>query len=223
MFFTFQLPLEYLGSQSLSFSFRINSTFCVFSGAYVDLKERVADIKQNPTSGTMSLTSDAVFAGIGDRVKAEPAKAKSVNAVFVYKITDGGKVAKEWSKSRLGKPHPSNCINHFSIDFSSRLEEWKSLWGRTPRCQSWHNHHSVRCRHGRPGSRKTEPTTGLHEGKAEDYRKYYAHTEVGAPPKDRSQTVITFPKIVLLFYTFNSFLWALMGRFRVFVRTIWRQ
>jgi len=43
------------------------------------------------------LQSDAVFAGIKDRVSADPAKAKSVNAVFAYKITNNGQVAKEWT------------------------------------------------------------------------------------------------------------------------------
>ncbi|XP_021700316.1 peroxisomal multifunctional enzyme type 2 isoform X2 [Aedes aegypti] len=43
-----------------------------------------------------SLQSDAVFAGIKDRVSENEAKAKAINAVFLYKITDGGKVSKEW-------------------------------------------------------------------------------------------------------------------------------
>lgn len=45
-----------------------------------------------------NLQSDAVFERIKDRVAEDPAKAKTVNAVFLYKITQGGKVAKEWSK-----------------------------------------------------------------------------------------------------------------------------
>lgn len=51
-----------------------------------------------PASNMASLASDAIFAAIADRVKADPAKAKSVNGVFLYKITKDGKVAKEWSK-----------------------------------------------------------------------------------------------------------------------------
>lgn len=51
------------------------------------------------TTGKMvALNSDAVFAAIKEKVAADPAKAKSVNGVFVYKITKDGKVAKEWSK-----------------------------------------------------------------------------------------------------------------------------
>lgn len=45
------------------------------------------------------LQSDAVFAAIKDRVAADPAKAKSVNGVFAYKITKDGAVKKEWSKN----------------------------------------------------------------------------------------------------------------------------
>lgn len=65
------------------------------SGAYVDFKKIV--LKPNMTAGK-SLQSDAVFAGINDRVTENEAKAKAINAVFLYKITDGGKVSKEWGK-----------------------------------------------------------------------------------------------------------------------------
>lgn len=50
------------------------------------------------SSNMASLNSDAIFTAIQDKVKADPAKAKSVNGVFLYKITKDGKVAKEWSK-----------------------------------------------------------------------------------------------------------------------------
>lgn len=53
-------------------------------------------VGKNLTSA--ALQSDAVFAGIKDRVNAEPAKAKAINAIFSYKITSNGQVAKEWSK-----------------------------------------------------------------------------------------------------------------------------
>ena len=46
----------------------------------------------------MALSSDAVFQKIIDGVKDNEAKAKSVNAVFQFKITKDGKVSKEWSK-----------------------------------------------------------------------------------------------------------------------------
>ncbi|CAD7091327.1 unnamed protein product [Hermetia illucens] len=43
-----------------------------------------------------NLKSDAVFKRIQDGVKENIAKAKSVNGVFSYKITQNGKVVKEW-------------------------------------------------------------------------------------------------------------------------------
>ncbi|XP_052868285.1 peroxisomal multifunctional enzyme type 2-like isoform X2 [Anopheles bellator] len=43
-----------------------------------------------------ALQSDAIFAGIKERVAENEAKAKAINAVFLYKITSSGKVAKEW-------------------------------------------------------------------------------------------------------------------------------
>ncbi|XP_055841200.1 peroxisomal multifunctional enzyme type 2 [Episyrphus balteatus] len=45
----------------------------------------------------MALSSDAVFQKIIDGVKDNEAKAKSVNAVFQFKITKDGKVSKEWT------------------------------------------------------------------------------------------------------------------------------
>jgi (3R)-3-hydroxyacyl-CoA dehydrogenase / 3a,7a,12a-trihydroxy-5b-cholest-24-enoyl-CoA hydratase / enoyl-CoA hydratase 2 len=65
----------------------------VLSGGYVDLKNTVG---VNPTSAG-SLKSDAVFEGIRDRVADNPDKAKSVNGIFLYKITLNGKVTKEWT------------------------------------------------------------------------------------------------------------------------------
>jgi len=64
----------------------------VLSHSYVDLKM----IKLNLTSGE-ALQSDAVFGRIKDGVAENPEKAKSVNAIFLYKITQNGKVVKEWT------------------------------------------------------------------------------------------------------------------------------
>lgn len=50
----------------------------------------------------MTLQSDAVFEMIQSRVKEQPAKAKSVNAVFLFNITKDGKQAKQWSKYIIG-------------------------------------------------------------------------------------------------------------------------
>ncbi|XP_055550274.1 peroxisomal multifunctional enzyme type 2-like isoform X2 [Wyeomyia smithii] len=43
-----------------------------------------------------SLQSDALFTAIKERIAENEAKAKAINAVFLYKITDAGKVVKEW-------------------------------------------------------------------------------------------------------------------------------
>lgn len=80
-------------------------------GAYVDFKQIV--VKPNMTSGK-SLQSDAVFAGIKERIAENEAKAKSINAVYLYKITDSGKVAKEWGKNWQSKRptwHPHYPLN----------------------------------------------------------------------------------------------------------------
>lgn len=58
-------------------------------------------IPETSSNMASTLNSDAIFAAIQDKVKADPAKAKSVNGVFVYKITKDGKIAKEWSKLKL--------------------------------------------------------------------------------------------------------------------------
>lgn len=55
-------------------------------------------VSTQSSTNMAALNSDAIFTAIADRVKADPAKAKSVNAVFLYKITKDGKVVKEWSK-----------------------------------------------------------------------------------------------------------------------------
>lgn len=64
----------------------------VLSGAYVDL----ASVSGNKTAAT-KLQSDAIFENIQAKIDENPAKAKMVNGVFLYKILDGGKVAKEWT------------------------------------------------------------------------------------------------------------------------------
>lgn len=45
-----------------------------------------------------NVQSDAIFATIGEHVKANPDEAKKVNAVFLYNITIDKKPAAEWSK-----------------------------------------------------------------------------------------------------------------------------
>lgn len=47
------------------------------------------------------LKSDAIFETIAEKVEAEPAKAKAINAIFLYNITKDGKQIKQWSKFYL--------------------------------------------------------------------------------------------------------------------------
>ncbi|XP_045452263.1 peroxisomal multifunctional enzyme type 2 [Melitaea cinxia] len=74
----------------------------VITGAYVDLKKVVKDgasssSTQQAVSTTSSLKSDSLFAKIEDGIKANPDKAKSVGAVFLYNITENGKTVKQWT------------------------------------------------------------------------------------------------------------------------------
>ncbi|CAO1409010.1 unnamed protein product [Diamesa hyperborea] len=78
----------------------VESNLEVLTGAFVDLHKVVqSQFKPESTikSNMPSMNSDAVFAAIKDRVAADPAKAKAINAVFLYKITKDGSVAKEWT------------------------------------------------------------------------------------------------------------------------------
>lgn len=67
-------------------------------GAYVDLTSVTMQPLANKLSASPTLQSDAIFQFIIDQVKADPNKAKSIGGVFLYKITKGGKEAKQWSK-----------------------------------------------------------------------------------------------------------------------------
>lgn len=58
-------------------------------------------VRAHNTSNGVALQSDAVFEQIKERVGADEAKAKSINAVFAYKITKNGQVVKDWSKYLL--------------------------------------------------------------------------------------------------------------------------
>ncbi|XP_018324314.1 peroxisomal multifunctional enzyme type 2 isoform X2 [Agrilus planipennis] len=50
-----------------------------------------------PEKESSQLQSDAIFEFIIDRVKNDPAKAKAINAVFLYNITKDGKQVKQWT------------------------------------------------------------------------------------------------------------------------------
>lgn len=72
----------------------VENNTVVISGAYVDLH---GTPKKNPCSAKEDLESDAVFLAIGDYVKNNPDKMKSVNAVFVYNITSTGTTKATWT------------------------------------------------------------------------------------------------------------------------------
>ncbi|CAG9123923.1 unnamed protein product [Plutella xylostella] len=70
-------------------------------GAYVDLKNVVtsgtAAPAAEPVSSGAALKSDAIFKKIQDAIKDNPAKAKAINAVYQYNITENGKTVKQWT------------------------------------------------------------------------------------------------------------------------------
>lgn len=66
----------------------------MFAGAYVDLKNNVS---ASPVSAA-TLKSDALFAKIAEEVQKNQAMAKSVAGVFLYNVTENGKISKKWSK-----------------------------------------------------------------------------------------------------------------------------
>lgn len=83
-------------------------------GAYVDLNS----VKMQPLANKLSakkLESDAIFEFITDQVKANPQKAKSINGIFLYKITVDGKVVKEWSKLSIIRLEMASCFHGRSL------------------------------------------------------------------------------------------------------------
>ncbi|XP_060805777.1 peroxisomal multifunctional enzyme type 2 isoform X1 [Amyelois transitella] len=69
----------------------------VIAGAYMDFKNNVGGTGATPALASSSLKSDALFAKIIEEVSKNPAKAKSVNGVFLYNITENGKTVKKWT------------------------------------------------------------------------------------------------------------------------------
>nr|XP_031828485.1 peroxisomal multifunctional enzyme type 2 [Nomia melanderi] len=85
----------------------------VVTGAYVDLKDvNIKQLQINNCSGTASLQSDAVFATMGEYVKANPEEVKKINAVFVYNILVKGTPQATWTmdlkKAELHKGEPKS-------------------------------------------------------------------------------------------------------------------
>ena len=76
----------------------VEDSIAVLTGAYVDLKEtKVKQPIANLSSGTENVESDAVFATIGDYVKANPEDVRKVNAVFLYHILVNGNLTRSWT------------------------------------------------------------------------------------------------------------------------------
>ncbi|XP_059487453.1 peroxisomal multifunctional enzyme type 2 [Neocloeon triangulifer] len=70
----------------------VESNNIVIGSAYVDL----VDVRMKRTAAS-DLGSAAIFEQIKQRVEADPATAKKINAVFLYIITKGGKEVGKWT------------------------------------------------------------------------------------------------------------------------------
>ncbi|XP_020283834.1 peroxisomal multifunctional enzyme type 2 isoform X2 [Pseudomyrmex gracilis] len=94
----------------------------VITGAYIDLFDvKTGMPRVNLCAAEENIQSNAVFATIGEHVKANPDEAKKVNAVFLYNITVDKKPAVEWTldmkkgevykgKPKSGKPDTTLTI-----------------------------------------------------------------------------------------------------------------
>ena len=108
----------------------VEDNTAVLTGAYVDLKD--TKVKQPiaaiPSSGTENLQSDAVFASIGEYVKANPADVKKVNAVFLYNILVKGNLTTSWTldlkKAELyrGEPKSGKADATLTIEDSDMIQ-----------------------------------------------------------------------------------------------------
>lgn len=103
----------------------VESGNIVVSGAYVDLEEVLVTPVANPVSESEEeLVSDAVFAGMKEVVDANKEKVKSINGVFVYLITKGGKVSAKWTldlkKGQVCKGDPAAGV---SVDTTITVDD----------------------------------------------------------------------------------------------------
>ncbi|XP_053615096.1 peroxisomal multifunctional enzyme type 2-like [Plodia interpunctella] len=69
----------------------------VIAGAYMDFKNNIGGSGASPAPASTGLKSDGLFAKITEEVSKNPAKAKGVNGVFLYNITENGKTVKKWT------------------------------------------------------------------------------------------------------------------------------
>lgn len=69
----------------------------VITGAYVDLKEVKKSTPPTTSGSSGGLQSDAIFRKIQDRIQESVDVAKKINAVFLFNLTQNGKIVKNWS------------------------------------------------------------------------------------------------------------------------------
>ncbi|CAH2042285.1 unnamed protein product, partial [Iphiclides podalirius] len=107
----------------------------VISGAYMDLKKIVKGDAALPpetapqqSSSSSALKSDGLFNKIDEHVKANPAQAKAVGAVYLYNITENGKTIKQWTldlKSGVvheGQPKSGKADTTLTVSDSDLIE-----------------------------------------------------------------------------------------------------
>lgn len=90
----------------------------VLVGGFVDLKSVIMN-----RTAAKKLESDVIFEGIQKKIDANPEKAKAVKGIFLYKILDGGKLAKEWTLDLInGKIHEGK-VDRVKIDTTLSVED----------------------------------------------------------------------------------------------------
>ncbi|KOX75508.1 Peroxisomal multifunctional enzyme type 2 [Melipona quadrifasciata] len=91
----------------------VEENLSVLTGGYVDLKRTTpTQLTVNHLSGSNPVESDAVFATIGEYVKANLEQVKKINGVFLYHILVKGKPQATWTldlkKGELYKGEPKS-------------------------------------------------------------------------------------------------------------------
>ncbi|XP_032519471.1 peroxisomal multifunctional enzyme type 2 [Danaus plexippus] len=106
----------------------------VIASSYMDLKNVIKDgapasNQKMAAPSASSLKSDSLFAKIEDGIKANPDKAKSVGAVYLYNITLNGKTVKQWTldlKSALavyqGEPKSGKADTTMTVSDDDLME-----------------------------------------------------------------------------------------------------
>lgn len=101
----------------------------VITGAFVDLKE----VKKSPqavsapaTGGALS-QSDAIFRKIQDRIRESVDVAKKINAVFLFNLTQNGKIVKNWSMTTAPGRSSKGKYNENIPFFSFQRLTWSQL------------------------------------------------------------------------------------------------